>query len=254
MSKPIVFYDLETTGKNEDKDKVRIIEISAIKVDPETLDVIDTLYYKCNNDGVPIDPDATERHGMTEADLVGYPPFRDVAKETFEFFKGCDVGGYYCSIFDIPILYFSFIRSGLTWDYKNLKNYDIYELYRKFNSGKLKDVYKVYTGKDLEDAHHASADVEATLEVYKEMRKKNEEFEDADLNTFTDNLDMSGKFKTRILENGKKEIYITFGMHKNKSVDMVDASYFKWMMGNESFSIDTRHYAQKIYELKSTQR
>ena len=254
MSKPIVFFDLETTGKNEDKDKVRIIEISAIKVDPETLDVIDTLYHKCNNDGVPIDPDATERHGMKEEDLVGLPPFRQYAKETFDFFQGCDVGGYYCSIFDIPILYFSFIRSGLTWDYKNLKNYDIYELYRKFNPGKLKDVYKRYTGNDLEDAHHANADAEATIEVYRQMRKRNEEFEDADLNTFTDNLDMAGKFKTRILENGKKEIYVTFGKWKDVSVDKVDATYFKWMMENESFSIDTRHYAQKIYELKSTQR
>jgi len=250
MSKPIVFYDLETTGKNDDKDKVRIIEISAIKVDPETLDTIDTLYYKCSNDGVPIDPDATERHGMTEADLVGCPPFSAVAKKTFEFFQGCDVGGYYCSIFDNPILYYSFIRAGFTWDYKSLKNYDIYNLYKKFNPGKLKDVYKMYTGQDLEDAHHANADAEATLEVYKEMRKKQQEFEDADLNTYSDNVDMAGKFKFRLLENGKKDIYITFGKWKDTSIEKVDASYLKWMMENESFSIDTRHYAQKIYELK----
>ena len=231
MSKPIVFYDLETTGKNDDKDKVRIIEISALKVNPETLDIIDTLYYKCNNDGVPIDPDAT--------------------KETFEFFKGCDVGGYYCSIFDNLILYYSFIRSGFTWDFKNLKNYDIYTLYRKFHPGKLKDVFKIYTGKDLEDAHHARADVEATLEVYKEMRKMQQEFDESELDTYSDYLDMAGKFKIRILEDGKKDIYITFGKWKDVSVDKVDASYLKWMMENESFSIDTRHYAQKIYELKA---
>ena len=108
-NKPIVFFDLETTGKSQNPDTIRIIEISALKVNPDTLEIIDTLYYKCNNGDVPIDPDATERHHMTEADLVGYPLFQDVAKETYDFFNGCDVGGYYSSVFDIPILYYSFI-------------------------------------------------------------------------------------------------------------------------------------------------
>ena len=106
----------------------------------------------------------------------------------------------------------------------------------------------MYTGNDLEDAHHANADAEATLEVYKEMRKKQQEFEDADLNTYSDNVDMAGKFKVRILEDGKKEIYVTFGKWKDTSIDKVDKSYFKWMMENESFSVDTRHYAKMIYE------
>ena len=250
MSKPIVFFDLETTGKSNNNDDVRIIEISAVKVNPETLEVIDTLYHKCNNDGVPIQPDATERHGMVEADLVGLPPFRAFAKETFDFFDGCDVGGYYCTVFDIPILYYSFIREGLTWDYRNVKNYDIYTLYRKYNSGKLGDVYKKFTGKDLEDAHHATADIDATLEVYKIMRGRQEEFEDADLTTFTENVDMAGKFKVRILENGKKEIILTFGKHKDRNVDDVDASYFKWMMNSDDFAVDTKYYAKMIYEKK----
>ena len=251
MSKPIVFYDLETTGKtNNNYDDVRIIEISAQKVDPDTLEVLDTLYYKCNNDGVPIQPDATERHGMVEADLVGYPTFTSVAKNVFDFFEGCDVGGYYCSVFDIPILYYSFIRAGLTWNYKNLKNYDIYTLYRKFHSGKLIDVYKVYTGKDLNEAHHASADIEATLEVYREMRKKNEEFEEADLDYFNGRLDMPGNFRIRLLENGAKEVYVDFGKWKGVSVDKVDKSYFKWMMENDTFPADTRYYARMIYERK----
>ena len=77
MSRPIVFFDLETTGKHSNPDNVRIIEISAVKVDADTLNVIDNLYFKCSNGDVPIDPDATERHGMTEADLVGCPPFQE---------------------------------------------------------------------------------------------------------------------------------------------------------------------------------
>jgi DNA polymerase-3 subunit epsilon len=250
MSKPIVFFDLETTGKSNNPDDVRIIEISAVKVDPETLDVIGKLYHKCNNDGVPIQPDATERHGMVEEDLKDCLPFTVYAKETFDFFDGCDVGGYYCTVFDIPILYYSFIRAGLTWKYKDVKNFDIYTLYSKYNSGKLADVYKKYTGKDLNEAHHASADIDATLEVYKTMRARNEEFEDADLDTFSSNLDMPGNFKVRLLEDGVKEIYLDFGKWKGVGIDKVDKSYFKWMMDNESFPVDTRHYAKVIYEKK----
>lgn len=251
LEKPIVFFDLETTGKHSNPDNVRIIEISAQKVNPETLEVIDSLYYKCNNGDIPIDPDATERHGMVEADLVGLPTFQECAKKVFEFFQGCDVGGYYCSVFDIPILYYSFIRAGLTWDYKNIKNYDIFTLWRKYNSNKLGDVYKRLTGKDLADAHQATADIEATLEVYRIMRSRNEEFEDVDLDYFNDRLDLPGNFKYRILESGVKEIYVDFGKWKGTSIDKVDTSYFKWMMENDTFPVDTRHYAKLIYERKS---
>ena len=248
--RPIIFFDLETTGKSQNSNNIRIIEISAVKVNPDTLDVIDTYYQKCNNGDLPIDPDATERHHLTEADLVGYPTFQQVAKETYDFFEGCDVGGYYSTVFDIPILYYSFIRAGLTWDYKHINNYDIYSLYRKFNSGKLEEVYKRYTGKDLIDAHAAQNDVAATLEVYKEMRKRNEEFESSELNTFENYIDMPGNFKWRLLEGGVREAYVDFGKWKGTNVEKVDKSYFKWMMENESFPVDTRHYAKLLYEKK----
>ena len=187
---------------------------------------------------------------MTEADLVGCPLFQEVAKQTFDFFDGCDVGGYYSSVFDIPILYYSFIRAGLNWNYKVLKNYDVFTLWRRYNSNKLGDVYKKLTGKELEEAHSANADVEATLEIYKILRGMDQEFEEAELDYFNDRLDMPGNFKFRILENGAKEIYIDFGKWKGTSVDKVDKSYFKWIMENETFPVDTRHYARMIYERK----
>lgn len=248
--RPIVFFDLETTGKHLNPNNVRIIEIGAIKVDPDTLEKIGEYHKRCNNDGVPIDPDAIERHGIYEEDLVNEKPFSYYAKEVFDFFQGCDVGGYYCTIFDIPILYYSFIREGLTWDYKNINNYDIYNLYKKYHPGKLADVYKKYTGKDLEDAHHANADTQATLDVYKAMRKKEEEFEESELSSFTDRLDMPGNFKIRLNESGAKEIYLDFGKWKGFNVDKVEKSYFKWIMNNEDFPVDTRHYAKLIYERK----
>lgn len=248
--KPIIFFDLETTGKSKNPNNVRIIEISAIKVNPDTLEEIERYYHKCNNDGVPIDPDATERHGIVESDLIGCDTFQSIAKDVYDFFKDCSLGGYYCTIFDIPILYYSFIRAGINWNYKE-KIYDIYTLYKKYNSGKLGEVYEKYTGKTMEHAHEATADIIATLEIYKAQRKKGEEFEDADLEVFNENLDMPGNFKVRLMPNGAKEVYIDFGKWKGSSVDKVDTSYFKWIMENNDFPVDTRHYAKKIYEMKN---
>ncbi len=251
--KPIVFFDLETTGNSKDYNKIRIIEISARKVDPESLEMIDKCYFKCSNGDIPIDPDATERHGMTEEDLIGCPTFDEVAEQVYDFFDGCDVGGYYCTVFDIPILYYSFLRANIIWKFKELKNYDIYSLWHKFNSGKLSDVYKRYTGLDLENAHEADADIAATIAVYKEQRKRGEEFEDGDLMTYSDTLDIAGNFKYRINENGAKEVIIDFGKWKGTRVDLVDQSYIEWIARNESFSPDTRFYASKILEkLKSS--
>lgn len=250
--RPIIFFDLETTGKSSDPNNVRIIEISAIKVNPDTLEEIDRYYHKCNNDGVPIDPDATERHGMVESDLIGCDTFQSIAKEAYDFFKNCDLGGYYCTVFDIPILYYSFIRAGIVWNYR-VKIYDIYSLYRKYNTGKLGEVYERYTGKKMEHAHEVTADIKATLEIYKEQRKRGEEFENADLDVFNDNLDMSGNFKIRIMPSGAKEVYLDFGKWKGMSVDKVDTSYFKWIMEND-FPADTKHYARKIYEMKNGER
>lgn len=251
MSKPIVFYDLETTGIDRDSNNIRIVEISAIKVDKDTLEELGRIYYKCNNGDVHISPSATEKHGITEEDVKDLPTFQEVAPKVFEFFDGCDLGGYYCTFYDNSVLYMSFMRAGINWNYRELKIYDIYTLYKKYNTGKLVDVYKKYTGKELVDAHEATADITATLEVYKEQRKLGEEFDESDLYVYKDHLDLAGNFKIRTNERGAKEVYIDFGKWKGKSIDQVDKAYFAWMMkSGDTFPLDTRKYAQKIYERK----
>lgn len=247
----IVFYDLETTGVDRDANNIRIVEISAIKVDKDTLEEIGRIYHKCNNGDIHISEGATEKHGISEEDVANLPTFQDIAQDVFSFFEGCDLGGYYCTFYDNAVLYMSFMRAGINWDYRNLKIYDIYTLYKKYNSGKLVDVYRKYTGKELEDAHEATADITATLEVYKQQRKLGEEFDDSDLLVYQNNVDLAGNFKIRLNEKGAKEVYIDFGKWKGKSIDQVDKSYFLWMYrSSDTFPMDTRHYAKKIYDKK----
>ena len=250
--RPVIFYDLECTGADKDTNRIRIIEISAIKVNIDTLEEIDRLYHRCNNDGVPIAPDATERHGVREEDLVGLPSFNDVAGEVYEFFKDCDLGGYYCTFYDNSILYMSLLRAGYKWDWRQLNVYDIYTLYKKYNTGKLGEVYHRYTGKTMEHAHEAEADIMATIAIYKAQRELGEEFESDELKPYKDNLDIEGKFKVRDKKDGNgKEIYINFGKYKGTCVDDIDEGYFEWMINNsDGYCADTIHFAKIILKNK----
>lgn len=243
--KNIVFFDLETTGAPKNPALTRIIEISGIKVD-ENFEIIDKIYFKCNNDGVPIEPDAFERHGIPESDLVDCPTFTDVAPTVFKFFDGCDIGGHYCTFYDAPILYESFLRAGLVWNFRELKVYDTYTIYKKFHSGKLGDLYKEYTGKDLENAHSADADTMATLEVFKYQHSHNQTLDESELSTYSDRLDIMGNFMIGE-KDGQRYIYLPFGKYKDKSVREIDPSYLDWMANNaEGFPTDTRHYARQL--------
>ena len=248
----VIFYDLETTGLSRNPANIRIIEIAAIKVDIETLEEKDRFVRRCNNDGVKISPEAYEKCGISEEDVAGLKTFTEIAGEVFEFFKGCDVGGYYSTFYDNPVLYTSFMRAGYDWDFRNLKVYDIYTLYKKYHSAHLNDVYKSYTGKELIDAHQAFADISATIEIYKNQRNLGEEFEKSELNVYEKNLDISGNFKLKTNEMGVKELYVDFGKWRGYPVDKVDNDYFRWMYESPTiFPLDTRYYAKKIYERRA---
>lgn len=243
--KDIVFFDLETTGAPKNPGMGRIIEISAIKVNHD-VEIIDRIYFRCNNDGVPIDPDAYERHGISEAELEGCPTFQEVAPTVFKFFDGCDIGGHYCTLFDAPILYESFLRAGFTWNFRELNVYDTYTIYKKYNSGKLGDIYKMYTGKDLENAHSADADTMATIEVFRYQSQEQKSLDEDELAVYRNWLDIKGNFRIGNTPDGNRFVYINFGKFAGKNVEDIDPSYLEWIAGNNDFPTDTRHYARKI--------
>lgn len=248
MTRPVIFYDLETTGKDKDTNNIRIVQISCYKYDNTTdWNLIDTFKCKCNNGDVHIEPGAIEVHGITEESVKDCPTFQEIAPKVFEFFDGCDIGGYNNSFFDNSVLYMSFLRTGLKWDYRKLKVYDVLLLYRKHHSNKLCDVYKRLTGHDLENAHDADSDIIGTVEVYKCLQNQGIEFEDDDLNFYKDNIDLIGDFKVRINSKGEKEPYYNFGAHKGESVESVGIGYLEWMTKQANkFPLDTVHVASKL--------
>ena len=249
--KPVVFYDLETTGKDNDTNNVRIIELAAIKYeDTENWKEIGRIETRFNNGDVEIQPGAIAVHGIEHNDVKDLPTFHARAKEIYDFFDGCDVGGYNNSFFDNSVLFHSFLRAGLKWDYRKLDVYDILELYRKYHSAKLTHVYEMYIGKPLEDAHFATADIEATIAVYKKMKERGEDFEGDELKFYKDNIDLIGDFKMRDTESGEREPYYNFGENKGRSIEEVGPGMLEWMIYKKphNYPADTIHAAEKLLE------
>ena len=176
LIKPIIFFDLETTGVDIAKD--RICQIACIKID---LDGNQTEKELLINPNMPIPKEATEVHGITDEMVVDKPTFANISKSLLEFFEGCDIAGYNSNVFDVPLLAEEFSRSRIEFPNWELNFVDVLQYERLLKPNKLADVYKRYTGKDLEGAHDALNDVRATLEILLHQTEGNNDIFPADI-------------------------------------------------------------------------
>lgn len=239
QTKPIVWFDLETTGANYLKD--RIIELSAIKIMP---DGSRTEIYSRFNPIIPILDESVAIHGITNEDVRNEPKFADKAKEILEFFKGCDLGGYNINKFDLPFLMEEFMRCKLIWDVSDVKVIDTFRIWSHFEPRNLASAYKLYCGKDLENAHSAKADVEATIEIAMAQYQKHNVTDAQQANDYSlyenevNRLDLAAKI---VINNGEE--IINFGKYEGRSIKdlmVIDPGYIEWAAKNENFPIQTR--------------
>ncbi|MEM1003682.1 MAG: 3'-5' exonuclease, partial [Bacteroidota bacterium] len=145
LIKPICFFDLETTGINISKD--RIVEISILKVHP---DGKEERYTKIVNPTIPIPPEVTAVHGISDKDVADAPTFKQVAKEVQQLIKNADLGGFNSNRFDIPLLAEEMLRAELDFDMKNRMAVDVQTIYHKMEQRTLSAAYKFYCDKNLE--------------------------------------------------------------------------------------------------------
>lgn len=162
LKKPIIFFDLETTGTNILTD--RIVEISYIKILPSGAEIERTIRV---NPERHIPAEATAIHHITDDDVKNEPTFKQVAQEIANVFTGADIAGFNSNRFDIPVLAEEFIRAGVSIDLARHKFIDVQTIFHKMEQRTLIAAYKFYCGKDLEEAHSANADTRATYEVLK---------------------------------------------------------------------------------------
>ena len=169
LDRPLVVFDLETTGVNAQQD--RIIELAAVKVMPSGEEI-----EKCwlLNPGMKIPPETTAIHGITNEIVKDCPTFFDAADEIWDFFEGCDLSGFNCDRFDIPCLAAEFARLGRDFGASRRRHVDVQRIYHRMEPRDLSAAVRYYLGRDHEGAHGAEADTRATLEVLKAQLSKYE--------------------------------------------------------------------------------
>lgn len=244
LKKPIVFFDLETTGIDVAND--RIVEISLLKISPDGKEETKTLRV---NPEMPIPAQSTEIHGISDEDVKDEPTFKTLAKDIARFIEGCDLGGYNSNKFDIPLLAEEFLRVDLDIDLKKHRFIDVQVIFHKMEQRTLSAAYKFYCQKDLENAHSAEADTKATYEILKSQIDRYEALNNdmEELSKFSSH-NKNADFAGRIVFNDKDQEVFNFGKYKGQTVESVlekDQGYFGWML-NSDFPLYTKKVLTNI--------
>lgn len=238
LKKPIVFFDLETTGVDVAKD--RIVEISILKLQPDGKKEVKT---RRVNPEMLIPKGSSEIHGIYDEDVKDEPTFKSMAKSLAVFIGNSDLAGFNSNKFDVPLLAEEFLRVGVDFEIDNRNLVDVQNIFHKLEQRTLVAAYKFYCGKDLTNAHSAEADNIATYEVLEAQIERYDELENnvnflSDFSKRTNNADLMG----RIVFNEEDIEVFNFGKHKGTPVSQVlekDPSYYKWMM-NGDFPLYTK--------------
>lgn len=238
LNRPICFFDLETTGIEVAKD--RIVEISIHKVFPNGTTESKTWLV---NPTIPIPPQTTAVHGITNEKVANEPTFKELANTIHAIIKDSDLGGFNSDRFDIPLLAEEMLRAGVDFDMKNRVSVDVQTIFHKKEERTLSAAYKFYCNESLENAHSAEADTMATYEILKAQLERYPDLENdmkslSEYTTRKKSVDFAGFIA---LNNDGKEIF-TFGKNKGLLVEDVlekEPGYYGWIQ-NADFPLYTK--------------
>lgn len=264
ISKPLIVFDLETTGLDLVND--RIIQISYIKIYPEGKEERNNIFV---NPGKPIPQDVTALTGISNDDVKDSPSFKEIAVKLSENFRNCDFAGFNSNHFDIPMLAEEFLRAGIDFDFSRCRLIDAQTIFHKMERRNLAAAYKFYCGRKMEEdfsAHRADQDTEATYRVLMgELDKYNPETQEdperqlpndmdalAAFSKLNDNVDFAGRivWKEQTDKNGKtiRQEVFNFGKYRGQVVADVlkmDPGYFSWIL-NGDFTYNTKQVLTRI--------
>jgi DNA polymerase-3 subunit epsilon len=238
LKNPLVFFDLETTGINIVSD--RIVEISYLKVLPNGDEESKT---RRINPEMPIPPESTAIHGISDEDVKDAPSFKAIAKSLVAQIEGCDLAGYNSNRFDIPLLGEELLRAGVDIDLMKRKFVDVQTIFHKKEQRTLSAALKFYCDKELENAHTAEADTKATYEILKAQLDRYPDLKNdvvflSEFSAFGNNVDFAG----RVVYNDKRQEVINFGKYKGRLVEDIfreDPGYYGWIIQGD-FPLHTK--------------
>ena len=266
LQKPLVIFDLETTGLDIVKD--RVIQLSYIKVYPDGREERGN---ELINPEKFIPTEVEQLTGITNNDVKDKPTFKQLAAKLCETFKGCDFAGFNSNHFDIPLLAEEFLRAGIDFDFSKCRLIDACTIFKRMERRNLAAAYKFYCGRKMEDdfeAHRADQDTEATYRVLMGELDKyapgvNEDPEKvlensidclADFSKQNDNVDFAGRIVWAEVNGVRTEIF-NFGKHKGRPVAEIlrlDPGYYSWILAGD-FTYNTKQVLTRI-RLREAQR
>ena len=257
LTRPLIFFDIESTGLNIGADK--IVEICMLKVMPDNSTITKTLRI---NPQMHIPEHISELHGIYDQDVADKPTFKEVANEIREFIKSSDLAGYNLQKFDVPLLMEEFLRIDMDVDIRGVRLIDVQNIFHRMEPRNLKAAYKFYCGETLENAHSAEADTIATYKILQAQLSKYENTVFVDENdvesvpikndmtalsvfsTSDRNVDYAGHI---VFDKNDVEVF-NFGKHKGLAVETVftrEPMYYDWMMKAE-FPLNTKKVINNI--------
>lgn len=258
LDRDLVFFDIESTGLNIIRD--RILQIALIKYSKGKSEPDEKMLLI--NPGVPIAEEAFAVHGIGPEQLRNKPTFAEVARELYEFIGDADLGGYNSNRFDVPMLMEEFARAGYEFDISQRRLLDMQTIFYKMEPRTLRAALRYYTGKEIENAHDALADVRATIDVFNGQLDMYEgkEWIDPDgnrlpspvvrnaaaLHEFTKNQGVAdATHRLKYDKNG--DLLFNFGINAGKLVGKTlyhDRNYLNWML-NKDFSSQVKQMIKK---------
>ncbi len=254
LERPLAIFDLEATGLDVIHD--RIVEIAILKVHP---DGKQESFEQRINPEMPIPEEASEIHGIYDKDVANEPTLKAILPKLEAFLSGCDIAGYNSNKFDLPMLAEELLRVESSLDLSQLRHIDVQNIFHKMEPRTLVAAYLFYCQKNLENAHSAMADTQATWEVLDAQIGKYEELKDdvdflSDFSVYGDvkRADFAG----RLGYNENDEMVYNFGKHKNKTVEEVariEPGYYGWMI-DADFPLYTKQCLRKEMERIKAER
>lgn len=271
LSKPLIFFDLETTGVQVGHD--HIVEICLLKVMPDGQ--TDTRVERirpvdAGGQTVHIPEQTTAVHGITDADVADKPSFPELAQSLLEYIGDADLAGYNSNKFDVPLLVEEFLRAGIDFDLSCRRLVDVQNIFHQMEQRTLVAAYRFYCDKELENAHSAAADTEATYEVLKAQldRYQGVDYKDrngkvsqpvvndiAALSAFSANSQWADLVGHIGYDKDRREVF-NFGKHKGKAVEVVfeqEPSYYDWMMKSD-FPLSTKKLITTIWDRRKQKK